>query len=100
VIATIFAALLAAMQSGASSSVHLTVGPGPCQPKVDGTPVALADLSAKARGWRGRELHFQPDPRASYRCVDAVLEALRAANVSKLGFIGNEQYDPNAGAPK
>ena len=38
------------------------------------------------------ELHFQPDPAARYDVVDRVLAIIKRANVSKLGFIGNEQY--------
>ncbi|SEN24306.1 outer membrane transport energization protein ExbD [Sphingomonas gellani] len=38
------------------------------------------------------ELHFQPDPQARYDVVDKVLAVVKRSNVSKLGFIGNEQY--------
>jgi len=38
------------------------------------------------------ELHFQPDPMASYNRVDEVLAIIKRANVTKLGFVGNEQY--------
>jgi len=38
------------------------------------------------------ELHFQPDPKAKYERVDQVLAVIKRSNVSKLGFIGNEQY--------
>ena len=38
------------------------------------------------------ELHFQPDPQARYDVVDRVLAIVKRANVSKLGFVGNEQY--------
>lgn len=38
------------------------------------------------------ELHFQPDPQARYEKVDEVLAIIKRANVTKLGFIGNEQY--------
>jgi biopolymer transport protein ExbD len=38
------------------------------------------------------ELHFQPDPSARYDVVDRVLAIIKRANVSKLGFVGNEQY--------
>jgi biopolymer transport protein ExbD len=38
------------------------------------------------------ELHFQPDPSARYEVVDRVLARIKRANVSKLGFVGNEQY--------
>lgn len=38
------------------------------------------------------ELHFQPDPAARYEAVDRTLAVIKRSNVSKLGFIGNEQY--------
>jgi biopolymer transport protein ExbD len=38
------------------------------------------------------ELHFQPDPQARYEVVDNVLAVIKRANVTKLGFVGNEQY--------
>ncbi|MHA6720456.1 ExbD/TolR family protein [Sphingomonas sp. RS6] len=38
------------------------------------------------------ELHFQPDPQARYDVVDRVLAIIKRANVTKLGFVGNEQY--------
>jgi biopolymer transport protein ExbD len=38
------------------------------------------------------ELHFQPDPQARYEVVDRVLAIVKRANVTKLGFVGNEQY--------
>ncbi len=38
------------------------------------------------------ELHFQPDRLARYEVVDGVLATIKRANVTKLGFIGNEQY--------
>ncbi|HTG38314.1 biopolymer transporter ExbD [Sphingomonas sp.] len=38
------------------------------------------------------ELHFQPDSAARYERVDQVLAIVKRANVTKLGFIGNEQY--------
>ena len=38
------------------------------------------------------ELHFQPDPQARYEQVDKVLAVIKRSAVTKLGFIGNEQY--------
>lgn len=38
------------------------------------------------------ELHFQPDPAARYEKVDKVLAVIKRSEISKLGFIGNEQY--------
>lgn len=38
------------------------------------------------------ELHFQPDPQARYEVVDQTLAIVKRTNVTKLGFVGNEQY--------
>ncbi|MBX3594660.1 biopolymer transporter ExbD [Sphingomonas sp.] len=38
------------------------------------------------------ELHFQPDPQARYEVVDNVLATIKRSAVTKLGFVGNEQY--------
>ena len=38
------------------------------------------------------ELHLQPEPDARYELVDQVLAVTKQANVSKMGFVGNENY--------
>jgi len=38
------------------------------------------------------ELHFQPDATARYEVVDGVMAIIKRANVTKMGFVGNEQY--------
>ena len=38
------------------------------------------------------ELHFQPDPQARYEVVDEALSVIKRSGVTKLGFVGNEQY--------
>ena len=38
------------------------------------------------------ELHLQPEPEARYELVDQVLAVTKQAKVSKMGFVGNEQY--------
>lgn len=38
------------------------------------------------------ELHFQPDRNARYEVVDRVLAVVKHSGVTKLGFVGNEQY--------
>ena len=38
------------------------------------------------------ELHLQPEPNARYDMVDQVLVVTKQANVSKMGFVGNEAY--------
>ena len=38
------------------------------------------------------ELQFQPDRQARYETVDRILAVIKRSNVTKLGFVGNEQY--------
>ena len=38
------------------------------------------------------ELHFQPDRLARYEVVDRTLAVIKRSKITKLGFIGNEQY--------
>jgi biopolymer transport protein ExbD len=38
------------------------------------------------------ELHFQPDANARYDVVDKTLAIVKRSAITKLGFIGNEQY--------
>lgn len=38
------------------------------------------------------ELHFQPDAQARYDVVDRVLAIIKKSEVTKMGFVGNEQY--------
>ncbi|WP_294122727.1 biopolymer transporter ExbD [Sphingomonas sp.] len=38
------------------------------------------------------ELHLQPEPDARYELVDEVMAVTKQAKVTKMGFVGNEQY--------
>jgi biopolymer transport protein ExbD len=38
------------------------------------------------------ELHMQPNPEAKYDVVDRVLAITKRANVTAMGFVGNEAY--------
>ena len=38
------------------------------------------------------ELHLQPEGEARYELVDEVLAVTKKANVTKMGFVGNEAY--------
>jgi biopolymer transport protein ExbD len=38
------------------------------------------------------ELHVQPDAQARYDVVDQVLAVIKKSEITKLGFVGNEQY--------
>jgi biopolymer transport protein ExbD len=63
----------------------------------NGTPVASDEqldqyLQATLQIQPEPELHFQPLPDARYEKVDKVLAVIKRSGISKLGFIGNEQY--------
>jgi biopolymer transport protein ExbD len=38
------------------------------------------------------ELHLQPEPSARYELVDEVLAVTKRANITAMGFVGNEAY--------
>jgi biopolymer transport protein ExbD len=38
------------------------------------------------------ELHVQPDAQAPYNSVDQVLAVIKKSEITKMGFVGNEQY--------
>ena len=62
----------------------------------NGQPVALSQLQGMLEATQTMnpipELHLQPDANARYDRVDHVLAATKRANVSKMGFVGNEAY--------
>lgn len=76
------------------TTVRVFVPVGKCAAFVNDTRVSAAELEVLARDWTRfkPEIHFQPDPEASYACVDSALALLKRAKVKRLGFIGNEQY--------
>ncbi|HWK36570.1 biopolymer transporter ExbD [Sphingomonas sp.] len=62
----------------------------------NGTPIDDVTLSQYLERTKAMspepELHFQPDAAARYEKVDQILAIIKRANVTKLGFVGNEQY--------
>jgi biopolymer transport protein ExbD len=58
----------------------------------DGAPLADAALPAKLAGLRtdAAVLQLQTDPEARYERFDAILAAIKRANIVKLGFVGNQ----------
>ena len=62
----------------------------------NGTPVDMVTLRQYldvAAGMNPEpELHFQPDRQARYDTVDRTLAVIKRSRVTKLGFIGHEQY--------
>jgi len=62
----------------------------------NGVPVTLGQLAGILRQTTQKdpepELQFQPDPRSRYEITDRVLAEIKRSGVTKLGFVGNEQY--------
>jgi biopolymer transport protein ExbD len=62
----------------------------------NGTPIDLVTLRIYLTRTRAMdpepELHVQPDPQARYSVVDNVLAVIKRSEVTKMGFVGNEQY--------
>lgn len=52
----------------------------------------INSLQATTRMSTEPELQFQPEADASYELSAQVLEVIKAANVTKFGFVGNEQF--------
>ena len=103
--ATIFRLQRAGIQIGflqGPDEVSVYLPPGPCRVAVNGVFVPFARFRWMSRGWTRTqpEVHFLPDPHASFRCVERVLGALKAAGVTKMGFVGNEtEAAPNDAQP-
>ncbi|WP_425228403.1 ExbD/TolR family protein [Sphingomonas sp.] len=55
-------------------------------------PTLASYLNQSAQLQPEPELHFQPDASARYEVVDKTLAIVKRSNITKLGFIGNEQY--------
>lgn len=62
----------------------------------NGTLVTLPQLSAQLAAVGNMaeqpEVQLQPEPLARYALVDEVLAMTKRAEVTRLGFVGNEQY--------
>ncbi len=62
----------------------------------NGSPIDLVTLRQYLDSTRVMtpepELHVQPDPNARYDTVDQVLAVVKKSEITKLGFVGNEQY--------
>ena len=62
----------------------------------NGTPITLDQLNVYLQQTKAYavepELQLQPHPEARYLIVDQVLESIKRNDVTKLGFVGNEQY--------
>jgi len=62
----------------------------------NGTPVTLTQLRTYLDVSQQMnpvpELHLQPEPNARYELVDEVMAVTKRAQVTKMGFVGNEAY--------
>ncbi|HYZ48101.1 MAG TPA: biopolymer transporter ExbD [Sphingomonas sp.] len=62
----------------------------------NGTPIDLVTLRLYLDRTKAMspepELHVQPDPQSRYEVVDNVLAVIKRSGVTKMGFVGNEQY--------
>ena len=62
----------------------------------NGSPVDLVTLRTYLDQTKAMtpepELHVQPDPYSRYAKVDEMLAVVKKSNVTKVGFVGNEQY--------
>ncbi|MEE9433816.1 MAG: biopolymer transporter ExbD [Sphingorhabdus sp.] len=62
----------------------------------NGQPASLDQVAQYLRQTKSMavepELQFQPDPNANYDTVDRVLAEVRKSEITKFGFVGNEQY--------
>lgn len=60
--------------------------------KTVSMPELTQQLAAVGAMPKQPELQLQPEPRTRYDLVDEVLVMTKRAKVSRLGFVGNEQY--------
>lgn len=62
----------------------------------NGSPIDIATLRQYLRASKALpvepELQFQPDRQTRYLIVDQVLAVIKESKVTKLGFVGNENY--------
>lgn len=62
----------------------------------NGTPQSFEQLTGILQRVGGMprqpELQFEPDAHARYEMVDAVLAQIKRANITAMGFVGNERY--------
>lgn len=62
----------------------------------NGSPIDLATLRTYLDTTKAMvpepELHIQPDPYSRYARVDEMLSVIKRSEVSKVGFVGNEQF--------
>jgi biopolymer transport protein ExbD len=60
------------------------------------TPLTMPQLAVQLAAVGGMkdqpELHLRPEPKARYNLVDEVLVLTKRAHITRLGFVGNEQF--------
>jgi biopolymer transport protein ExbD len=66
------------------------------QVQWNGIPVSMPELSRQLATVgampKQPDVQLQPEPKARYDLVDEVLVLTKRAQVTRLGFVGNEQY--------
>jgi hypothetical protein len=66
----------------------------PCMIEIGGQRIALAEVAALARRWRGREAHLTMNSDTSYRCVGSLIYELQKAGLRRIGFISEPALPP------
>jgi hypothetical protein len=67
----------------------------PCTAEIEGRRIAMRDLPAFARRWRGREAHVDGDVDTPYRCIGSAIYALQRAGFQRIGFISEPAPQPD-----
>jgi hypothetical protein len=80
------------------AQAHLVIPRGGCRFVLDGKAVPFSELRGRLKPLAdaGADIHFQPDPKAGYACVDKVLALLRGLPGARKGIVGHQRYDPAA----
>jgi biopolymer transport protein ExbD len=77
----------------ASNMIFLTEAGGIIWNDTSLTMPQLAVQLAAVGGMKDQpELHLRPEPKARYNLVDEVLVLTKRAHITRLGFVGNEQF--------
>ena len=58
----------------------------PCVAELDGERIPVEALPARARRWRGREVHLRVKPDVPFRCFGSIIFQLQRSGL-RIGFI-------------
>ena len=87
------AVLMLAMQTADASHGRVVLRiDGRCTLPADGRRIPAGQLGIRAKQWESdrREIELRPTKHVSADCFSNVIASLVSAQVSRLGFIGNE----------